>query len=86
MSFIENIKECIGLDAQPLNPPFRAVLFGDTALYLEGVKQIVSFTSEEMVLGLKQGGLKIKGTNLYVKKYCGGDVVVCGKILGLERL
>ena len=86
MGFIENIKECIGIDTTTVNPVYRAVIFGDKAVYLEGVKHIASYTKQEIVLSLKHGSVKIVGEQLYVKKYCEGDIVVCGKILGLTRL
>ena len=85
MGFIDNIKQCVWLDAEPLNPCFRAVVFGESAVYVEGVKCILSFVKEEIVLGLKNGCLKVKGQGLYVKKYCLGDIVICGKICTLER-
>ena len=86
MSFIENIKDCIGLENLPVAPTFRALLFGGVAVYVEGVKQMLSFTSEEIIVSVKDCSLKIEGEKLFVKKYCSGDLVVCGKILGLTRL
>ena len=86
MSFIDNIRDSIGAPNTTLNPPFRAVMFGDGAIYLEGVKQILSFKQEEIVISVKNGGLKITGEGLFVKKYCLGDLVVCGKICCLTKL
>ena len=84
MSFIENINSCIS--GQFGEPVYRAVLLGDDAGYFENVKQIISYDKEEIVLALKQGGLKISGRDLYIKKYCAGDVVICGKIACLQRI
>ena len=70
----------------PANCYYRAVLFGDSAGYFENVKSIVSYEVKEVVLSLKNGGLRIKGKDLYIKKYCEGDVVICGKILSVERI
>ena len=85
MGFIENIKQCLGVDIAPLNPPFRAVIMGDCAIYLEGVKSIVFYQKEEIKLAVKGGALSIKGQELCVRKYCAGDIVVCGKICGIEK-
>lgn len=86
MSFIDDIKGCFNADELPKEPIFRAVLFGDGAIYLENVKTISSYQPDEILLCLKKGGLLIKGKDLYVKKYCAGDVVICGKITAIERV
>ena len=86
MSFIENIKGCFSCEEIPIEPVYRAVLFGDTAAYFENVRSILHYEVEEIALSLKKGGLVIRGDNLYIKKYCSGDVVVCGKIKSVERV
>mgnify|MGYP002518569643 FL=1 len=85
MGFIEGIKECLseaGLTAEPL---FRAVLFGDDALYLEGVRSIKSYSESKVELRIKKGGLTVLGEGLFIKKYCAGDLAICGKILSVKR-
>jgi len=86
MSFIENIKNCFCSEELPKEPVYRAVLFGDYAGYFENVTAIAHYDTEEIALSLKKGGIVIKGENLYVKKYCMGDVSVCGKIKSVERV
>ena len=85
MSFIDNIKECFCSAEFPKEPLFRAVLFGEKAGYFENVCGIVSYSAEQIVLCLKRGTLTIKGEELFVKKYCAGDVMICGKIKAIER-
>lgn len=53
--------------------------------YFENVSHIVSYSEEEIVLSFKSGTLTITGRGLYIKKYCEGDVAICGKITGLKR-
>ena len=86
MSLIDNLRNCLDNSEVPHEPSFRAVVFGEYDVYLENVKSIVSFDSKEIVVLLKSGGLKIYGSNLGVKKYCAGDLVVCGKIKGIEKI
>lgn len=86
MGLIDSIKGCISEELFVKEPTFRAVLFGEVAGYFENVCQIVKYQQNEIELSLKKGGLIIRGENLYVKKYCAGDVVICGKILSLERV
>jgi len=86
MGFIDNIKECF-LGGEFIGEPcFRAVLFGDTAMYFENVRTILHYDIEEISLGLKKGSVLIRGQNLFIKKYCEGDVIVCGQIRAIERV
>lgn len=86
MGFIENIKNCIGVEQLPKEQLFRAVIFGESAVYFENVKGLYKYTPEEILLTLRKGFVSVKGENLYIKKFCSGDVVVCGKIKGVERV
>ena len=86
MIFIDNIKDCFCQNELPTDCSFRAVLFGESAGYFENIKSIVSYEKEQVVLSLKNGGIKVSGKDLYIKKYCIGDVVICGKILSVERV
>ena len=85
LSFIDNVKSCFTSEELPLSPSFRAVMFGDRAIYFEGILSIVYYAKEEIVLQIKKGKIKIKGQDLYIKKYCGGDVAICGLIKGMEK-
>lgn len=86
MGLIDNIKECFSCEEFPKSPTFRAVLFGEEAGYFENVKSIVCYSCETIILALAKGCLQITGQNLYIKKYCLGDVVICGKIKGISRI
>lgn len=86
MSFIDDIKNCFTADELPKEPIFRAVLFGDSAAYFENVLTIANYAPEQITLSLKRGGIVISGVGLYVKKYCAGDVVICGKINSIQRV
>ena len=83
MSFIDDIKGSIGEDFL-FGKNFRCTLFAESG-YFENVSAVLSFSESEIVLALKGGKLILKGKNLYIKKYCGGDVAVCGKITELKR-
>lgn len=85
MGFIDNIYENFGVGNIPSEPVFRALLYGDIAGYFENVLAIKSFSETEIELRLKKGEITVKGENLYVKKFCAGDLVICGKIKVVER-
>lgn len=86
MGFIDNIKQSFGLGELPAEPLFKAVIYGESAVYLQNVGSIKSYSPEKIELRLKKGGLIITGEKLFVKKYCAGDLVVCGKINSLSRI
>lgn len=85
MGFIDNIKNCFSIEELPVEPPFRAVLFGDGAAYIENVFCLAHYDVNEIVLSLKKGTITVRGEGLYIKKFCMGDVVICGKIRSVER-
>lgn len=84
MGFIDNIAESLGLFDVGAAPSFRAALIGDKAGYFENVKAVKSYSPEKIELYLKRGGLKITGESLTIKKYCAGDLAVCGTIKVIE--
>ena len=86
MGLIDEITNCFSQNELPSCPSFRAVLIGEGAGYFENIKNIVSFSSEQIVLSLRNGTLKVSGSNLYIKKYCSVDVVICGKIRAIEKV
>lgn len=81
MSFIENIKQNLNACG---NGFFRAV-FVEEGVYIQGVVSVKNFSSEEITATLKKGEITIKGKELFIKKYCEGDLVICGKITALQR-
>lgn len=83
MNFIENIIADIS-GKIPYEPDFKAMLFGGGAGYFENVSSIKSYSPEEIVLCVKRGGIVVRGSGMYIKKYCAGDVAICGKISSLE--
>ncbi len=85
MGFIENIIAGLGLGETPAEPLFKAVLYGDGAIYLQNVGAVKSYSPDKIELRLKNGGLTLTGTGLTIRKYCEGDLVVCGKIKTLSR-
>lgn len=82
MGFIDSIRCEIGEGFDLL--PFRAVLFGDRSVYIENVKSIKSYSKEKIELCLKRGYVVITGEELSIKKYCLGDLAICGKIKGFS--
>lgn len=86
MSLLDNILESIGVTCLPKEQNYRYTVLGGSAGYFENISGIKYYTTEEIALSLKHGGLTVRGDNLYVKKFCAGDVVICGNILSVEKI
>ncbi len=86
MNFFDSIIQNFSSEELSAFTGCRVLMFGDTAVYIEGVRAILSYSEAEISLSVKKGELIVKGEKLYLKKYCGGDLAVCGKITALERV
>lgn len=85
MSFFDFIKQSFDEDSLLSLPTFRATLIGDSALYLENIIAIKSYSQTQILLYLKKGEIAVLGERLFIKKYCGGDMVICGKIISIQK-
>ena len=84
MSFIEEVLKVFG--GEEIVPTFKVIMIGENATYIEGVKSIKSYSREKIELFMKKGEMKIAGEGLFIKKYCAGDLAVCGKIKSVEKI
>ena len=85
MVFFDEIKQTLITEGAP-QPFFQVTLVGDSVVFLEGVKGIKEFSTEQITLFLNKGEITLFGEKMKIKKFCQGDLVVCGKINKIERL
>lgn len=85
MGFIDSILDNIALPFEGDALKNKIVLVGDSAGYFDSVSSIVYFSETEVCLAVKKGKIVVFGSGLYIKKFCEGDVVLCGKITKIER-
>lgn len=85
MSFIDNVIGSFGGDLSLEKEQCKMMVFGFKGVFLEGVKGIKSFNEKEIILFACGGETVLSGENLFIKKFCQGDVVICGKINKIER-
>lgn len=83
MSFLSDALSVFG-DNDRLTE-YRITVFGDRAVYIEGVKSIKSYSRNKMEIVVKKGEIKIVGEELFIKKYCAEDLAVCGKIKAFSK-
>lgn len=53
--------------------------------YFQNVKKIPEFSDTVVVLRGRKGTLRVEGRSLAIGKYSGGDVILRGEILKVER-
>lgn len=54
--------------------------------YFQNIKGIVSFNEEEIILTSSCGDVKVRGEKLFIRKYADGDMIIDGKISGVEKV
>lgn len=54
--------------------------------YFQNVRRITEFSAEKIVFRGKRCGVRVEGSDLSLGKYDGGDALVCGKIIKVERI
>ena len=66
-----------------LNLP-RITMIGDIHIYVENHRGILRFTSQEIILKVTNGEIKIKGSNLVIKMLLTEEILIEGKIDSLK--
>jgi hypothetical protein len=65
--------------------PYQLLNFGGEFLYVVGLKKIIKFSSDEIVVKVKSDKkIVIKGSDFFIREISYGGVLICGIILGTE--
>ena len=84
MSFLkETYLKSLGEGA--FKPTFKAVIIGNSGGFFQGVRSVNKFSDSEIVMCVKGESVTVCGENMFVKKFCEGDVIICGKINCVKR-
>ncbi len=85
MSFIENIASFFCGDKEIIPCDFRYEVLGSCGGYFEGVRGILGYSKDEIVLAVKNGCICVSGKNLKIEKLYEKDVAVSGEIYKVEK-
>ena len=85
MNLLENIVDMLGLKDFAYGNGFTLIIINENSAYIQGVKRIEGYTSEKIAVVTKKCKLTVYGKNLCVKKFCMGDMAICGKIEKTEK-
>jgi len=66
------------------NSSFKYVNFNGEVFYIQNFKDIISFSSEEIILKLFSGEISVVGENLSIKELSKKFICISGKILKVE--
>ena len=66
------------------NSSFKYVNFNGEVFYIQNFKDIISFSSEEIILKLFNGEISVVGENLSIKELSKKFICISGKILKVE--
>lgn len=83
-AFLEEISKQTGLDMGVLSDGYRIINLSSRAVYVEGMKNILSFSDAQVTLKLKKGAVKIEGKALVIKELMIDSVFITGEILKVE--
>lgn len=65
MGLLDEVEKFMSTSMSSVN--YRTINLGGRALYIEGIKSVVSFGESEMQFQMKKGLLKVTGIDLSVK-------------------
>ena len=84
-AFLREIAALTELPFDTVFSGYRCVNFGGKSLYVQGHGGVVSFGTDKIDLRVGKRRLEISGENLSVKRLTHDDIVVVGKIAGVEE-
>lgn len=64
----------------------RCIIVPEGGGYFEGVKYVEDFSADKIVVRFPKKSMEIEGVDLFIVKYCDGDLQIGGKILALRLL
>lgn len=82
----EDIGRLTGLPLEILQNGYKFINFAGKALYVEGFTSIILLESEQIILKLKKGRLKVLGSTLSIKDLNFGQLMIKGNLSLVEVL
>ena len=85
VSFFREIGNLVGLDWAKVALGYCTVNYNGEAVYIEGVKKIVSIADTEVIISVKDKNLKIVGEGLQISNLEEKTIVVRGEVFGVNE-
>lgn len=84
MRLFHLISEKLGVE-ETLSPAIRYTVSEEKSAYFQNVDKLLEFSAERIVLLGNKTKLIVHGKGLYIESYYGKDLLLKGKIYGVER-
>ena len=84
MSFYREIGNLLGLDWARIASGYSMVNYNGEAVYLEGIKRVVSVSDLEVIVDTKRARLKVVGEELAIFSLEEKTMIIKGKIVATE--
>ncbi len=85
MRLFEEIAERLGLDEEIVSGD-KVILFPGRCVCFENVKSVLSFSPSAVEVSVRCGVLRAEGEGIRAEQYSGGDLVLSGKIVKVEKI
>ena len=82
MSMMTEIEKFMNMSDISIN--YRVINIGGNFLYIEGIKSVVNFSTDNMTFQLKKKTLSVNGVDLKVKYLDKTTCIIEGQITGTE--
>lgn len=82
MSMMTEIEKFMNASDASIN--YRVINIGGNFLYIEGIKSVVNFSTDNMTFQLKKKTLSVNGVDLKVKYLDKTTCIIEGQITGME--
>lgn len=82
MSMMTEIEKFMNMSDASIN--YRVINIGGNFLYIEGIKSVVNFSTDNMTFQLKKKTLSVNGVDLKVKYLDKTTCIIEGQITGTE--
>ncbi len=80
MSFYNEVANIIGLNWASVATGFSYINYNNKAVYIEGIKNVVSILDSEICVAIKSGRLYVSGSNLSVFLLENCSIIIKGEI------
>lgn len=85
MSFYNEIANIIGLEWASIATGFSYINYNNQAVYIEGVKNVVSITADEICVAIKSGRLYVFGEHLSVFLLENNSIILKGDVVNIGK-
>ncbi len=78
--FLEELYEVAGVKKTEFNDKYKLCMLGGKILYVSNYIRILSYSTEALILKVKDNELNIEGVAINIKQLSGKEIIITGHI------